>query len=104
MSVDTKKKELVGDFKNAGREWQPKGTPEAVRVYDFLDPQRGKAVPYGVYDVTTNTGWVTVDMDHDTAEFAVETVRHGWQQMGMRTYPGATELLIVADGTGLKPL
>lgn len=100
VSVDTKKKELVGDFKNAGREWQPKGTPEAVRVYDFLDPQLGKAVPYGVYDVTTNTGWVTVGMDHDTAEFAVETVRHWWRQMGVRTYPGATELFIIADGGG----
>lgn len=100
VSVDTQKKELVGDFKNAGREGQPKGTPEAVRVYDFLDPQLGKAVPYGVYDVTTNTGWVTVGMDHDTAEFAVETVRHGWRQMGVRTYPGATELFIIADGGG----
>lgn len=100
VSVDTKKKELVGDFKNAGQEWQPKGAPEAVRVYDFLDKQLGKAIPYGVSDLTTNTGWVTVGTDHDTAEFAVETVRHWWQQMGMMTYPGATELLIIADGGG----
>jgi hypothetical protein len=98
VSVDTQKKELVGDFKNAGQEWQPKGAPEAVRVYDFLDKRLGKAIPYGVYDVTANRGWVTVGTDHDTAEFAVETVRHWWQQMGMITYPGATELLIIADG------
>jgi hypothetical protein len=100
VSVDTKKKELVGDFKNAGQEWQPKGAPEAVRVYDFTDKQLGKAIPYGVYDVTANIGWVTVGTDHDTAEFAVETVRHWWQQMGMITYPGAAELLIIADGGG----
>jgi hypothetical protein len=100
VSVDTKKKELVGDFKNAGREWQPKGEPERVRVYDFLDKKLGKAIPSGVYDVTTNTGWVTVGTDHDTAEFAVETVRHWWQQMGVTTYPGATALLIIADGGG----
>lgn len=100
VSVDTKKKELVGDFKNAGQEWQPKGAPEAVRVYDFLDKQLGKAIPYGVYDVTANRGWVTVGTDHDTAEFAVETVRHWWQQMGVMTYPGATDLLIIADGGG----
>jgi hypothetical protein len=100
VSVDTKKKELVGDFKNAGQEWQPKGAPEAVRVYDFLDQQLGKAIPYGVYDVTANMGWVTVGTDHDTAEFAVETVRHWWQQMGVITYPGATDLLIIADGGG----
>lgn len=100
VSVDTKKKELVGDFKNAGQEWQPKGAPEAVRVYDFLDKQLGNAIPYGVYDVTANRGWVTVGTDHDTAEFAVETVRHWWQQMGVMTYPGATDLLIIADGGG----
>jgi transposase len=100
VSVDTKKKELVGDFKNAGQEWQPQGKPEAVRVYDFLDKKLGKAIPYGVDDVTTNTGWVTVGTDHDTAEFAVETVRHWWQQMGVVTYPQASELLIIADGGG----
>jgi hypothetical protein len=100
VSVDTKKKERVGDFKNAGQEWQPQGQPESVRVYDFLDKKLGKAIPYGVYDVTTNTGWVTVGTDHDTAEFAVETVRHWWQQMGVVTYPQASELLIIADGGG----
>ncbi len=100
ISVDTKKKEQVGDFKNAGHEWQPKGVPEAVRVHDFLDPHLGKAVPYGVYDLTTNTGWVTVGTDHDTAEFAVATIRHWWRQMGQPTYPQATELLVIADGGG----
>src|SRR5512135_800304 len=100
VSVDPNQKELVGDFKTAGQEWQPKGAPEAVRVYAFIDKQLGKAIPYGVYDVTANIGWVTVDTDPDTAEFAVETVRHWWQQMGMRTYPGAAELLIIAAGGG----
>jgi hypothetical protein len=100
ISVDAKKKELVGDFKNGGWEWQPMGEPEHVRVYDFPDKELGKAIPYGVYDVTTNAGWVSVGMDHDTAEFAVETVRRWWRQMGMRTYPHATELLIMADGGG----
>jgi len=100
ISIDTKKKELVGDFKNGGQEWQPMGQPEHVRVYDFPDKQLGKAIPYGVYDVTTNTGWVSVGTDHDTAEFAVETVRQWWLQMGVRTYPTATALLIIADGGG----
>jgi hypothetical protein len=100
ISVDAKKKELVGDFKNGGREWQPMGEPEHVRVYDFADKQLGKAIPYGVYDVTTNSGWVSVGVDHDTAEFAVETVRQWWRQMGASTYPEATELLISADGGG----
>lgn len=100
VSVDAKKKELIGDFKNAGREWQPKGEPESVRVYDFVDKELGKAIPYGVYDVTANSGWVTVGTDHDTAEFAVETVRHWWQQMGLMSYPKAAELLIIADGGG----
>jgi hypothetical protein len=100
ISVDAKKKELVGDFKNGGREWQPIGEPECVRVYDFADKQLGKAIPYGVYDVTTNSGWVSVGVDHDTAEFAVETVRQWWRQMGIGTYPQATELLIIADGGG----
>lgn len=100
ISVDTKKKELVGNFKNGGREWQPSGQPEAVRMHDFVDKKLGKAIPYGVYDVTANAGWVSVGSDHDTAEFAVETVRRWWRQMGVTTYPGATELLVVADGGG----
>ena len=100
ISVDTKKKELVGDFKNGGREWQPRGEPEYVRVYDFPDKGLGKAIPYGVYDVTANTGWVSVGMDHDTAEFAVATLQQWWRQMGVSTYPEATELLIIADGGG----
>jgi hypothetical protein len=100
ISIDTKKKEPVGDFKNAGQEWQPLGEPEHVRVYDFPDPHLGKAIPYGVYDITTNTGWVSVGTDHDTAEFAVETVRQWWRQMGLHTYPTATDLLIIADGGG----
>jgi hypothetical protein len=100
VSVDTKKKELIGDFKNSGREGQLKGEPESVRVYDFIDKDLGKAIPYGVYDVTANSGWVTVGIDHDTAEFAVETVRHWWQQMGVMSYSNASELLIIADGGG----
>ena len=100
ISVDTKKKELVGDFKNAGREWQPSGQPESVRVHDFIDPMLGKAIPYGVYDVTANAGWVSVGIDHDTAEFAVESIRRWWQQMGSVTYPSASELLVIADGGG----
>lgn len=100
ISVDAKKKELVGDCKNGGQEWQPVGEPEHVRVYDFPDPHLGKAIPYGVYDVTTNTGWVSVGTDHDTAEFAVETVRQWWRQMGTSAYPAATDLLIIADGGG----
>lgn len=100
VSVDTKKKELVGDFRNGGREWQPKGTPEKVRVHDFPDKELGKAIPYGVYDVTANQGWVSVGTDHDTAEFATETIRRWWRQMGSKAYPGARELLILADGGG----
>jgi len=100
ISVDTKKKELVGDFANKGREYQPKGEPERVRVHDFIDKELGKAIPYGVYDVAANTGWVSVGMDHDTAEFAVETIRRWWRNMGCRTYPDATSLLITADGGG----
>ena len=100
ISVDTKKKELVGDFKNAGREWRPKGAPEEVRVHDFLDPELGKAIPYGVYDVGQNEGWVSVGTDHDTAAFAVATLQQWWQQLGAPTYPGATDLLITADGGG----
>jgi len=100
ISVDTKKKELVGDFKNGGREWQPKGSPEQVRVHDFPDKELGKAIPYGVYDVTRNQGWVSVGTDHDTAEFAMETIRRWWRQMGAKAYPEARELLILADGGG----
>jgi hypothetical protein len=100
VSVDTKKKELVGQFRNAGREWQPKGCPEEVKVHDFVDKELGKAIPYGIYDQTANTGWVCVGVDHDTAEFAVETLRRWWQKMGSRVYPDATKLLITADGGG----
>lgn len=100
ISVDTKKKELVGDFKNAGAEWQPKGQPEKVRVYDFVLPKLGKASPYGVYDRTRNEGWVNVGTDHDTAEFAVASIRGWWLQMGQHVYPDAKELLITADGGG----
>ena len=100
VSVDTKKKELVGDFKNAGREWQPKGAPEAVRVYDFIDPELGKVAPYGVYDVGANQGWVSVGITHDTAEFAVESIRRWWHEMGQPLYPTARRLLITADCGG----
>lgn len=100
ISVDTKKKELIGDFKNAGQEWQPKGKPEEVRVYDFIDPELGKVAPYGVYDVTNNTGWVSVGIDHDTAEFAVESIRRWWREMGIQVYPTAHRLLITADCGG----
>ena len=100
VSVDTKKKELVGDFANGGREYQPTGSPERVRVHDFLDKHLGKAIPYGVYDMTQNCGWVSVGVDHDTAEFAVATVQQWWQQMGRRMYPKAQQLLITADGGG----
>ena len=100
ISVDCKKKELVGEFKNAGREWQPKGHPEAVNVYDFIDDALFKAIPYGVYDVTRNEGWVSVGIDHDTAEFAVNTIRQWWQRMGKTRYANATELYVTADGGG----
>jgi hypothetical protein len=100
ISVDTKKKELVGDFKNGGREWRPVGQPEAVRVHDFVDRDLGKAIPYGVYDLAANRGWVSVGTDHDTPAFAVQTVRRWWEQMGRPTYPAAAELLITADGGG----
>ena len=100
ISVDTKKKELIGDFKNAGKEWQPKGVPEKVRVHDFIDPELGKVAPYGIYDLTTNTGWVSVGIDHDTAEFAVESIRRWWREMGGLTYPQARRLLITADCGG----
>jgi transposase len=100
VSVDAKKKELVGPFRNGGRDWQPKGQPEPVEVYDFAKKDLGKALPYGVYDQTTNTGWVGVGIDHDTAEFAVETLRRWWRNMGVRVYPAAKRLLITADGGG----
>jgi hypothetical protein len=100
ISVDTKKKELVGDFKNGGREWRPQGQPEGVRVHDFLDKKLGKAIPYGVYDLAANNGWVSVGIDHDTSDFAVETIRRWWRHMGRKRYPKAKELLITADGGG----
>jgi len=100
VSVDTKKKELVGVFKNAGREWRPKGEPESVQVHDFLDPQLGKAIPYGVYDLSANQGWVSVGIDHDTARFAAGAVSRWWKKMGAKRYPAARELLITADGGG----
>jgi transposase len=100
ISVDTKKKELVGDFKNGGQEWRPKGKPESVRVYDFIDPKLGKVAPYGVYDLAANQGWVSVGVDHDTAEFAVESIRRWWKEMGNPLYPRARRLLITADCGG----
>jgi hypothetical protein len=100
ISVDCKKKELLGTFKNNGREWQPKGQPVPVNVYDFLSLAEGKALPYGVYDVVRNTGFVNVGQDHDTAAFAVESIRRWWHQHGQDAYPTAHELLIVADGGG----
>ena len=100
ISVDTKKKELVGSFKNAGREWHPKGKPAEVNVYDFVDPELGKAIPYGVYDIARNEGWVSVGVDHDTAQFAVATIQRWWQKLGKKRYPKSHRLLIVADGGG----
>ena len=100
ISVDTKKKELVGNFKNGGREWQPRGKPEEVLVHDFMDKQLGKAIPYGVYDLTENQGWVSVGIDHDTARFAAEAIRRWWKKMGSRRHRDARELLIMADGGG----
>ena len=100
ISVDTKKKELVGDFKNAGREWREKGDPEAVRVHDFLIPSLGKAIPYGVYDLTRNEGWVSLGVDHDTASFAVHAIRRWWKVMGRLAYPDTRALLITADAGG----
>jgi Rhodopirellula transposase DDE domain len=100
ISVDTKKKELVGDFKNAGREWRPSGNPEDVRVHDFLIKELGRAVPYGVYDLAANAGWVRVGIDPDTAAFAVQTIRTWWHEVGKPRYPGARRLTITADGGG----
>ena len=100
ISANTKKKELVGNFKNAGREWRPEGTPECVRVHNFLIPEKGKAVPYGVYDLTRNAGWVSMGIHHDTASFAVGTIRRWWRKMGRPAYPDATPLMITADSGG----
>jgi DDE family transposase len=100
VSVDTKKKELVGRYRNGGQEWSPEGRPEEVLTHDFPDPRQGKAIPYGVYDIARNEGWVSVGVDHDTAEFAVESVLSWWRKMGRRRYPKATQLLVVADGGG----
>jgi hypothetical protein len=100
VSVDTKKKELVGTFANGGREWQPTGEPERVNVHDFPDPKVGKAIPYGVYDLGRNAGWVSVGVDHDTAGFAVATLRRWWEQVGRATYPRADRLLVCADAGG----
>ena len=100
ISVDTKKKELVGDFKNAGRELRPKGDPEPVRMHDFKIPELGRAAPYGVYDIAGNTGWVSVGIDHDTASFAVNAIRRWWHEMGQARYPDAKTLLITADCGG----
>jgi transposase len=100
ISVDTKKKELVGRYRNSGREWRPKGCPEEVKVHDFVDKELGRAIPYGVYDLGRNEGWVSVGCDHDTSEFAVETIRRWWRTMGQSQYPQARQLLITADGGG----
>jgi len=100
ISVDTKKKELVGDFRNVGREWQPKGSPEEVRVHDFKDKKLGKAIPYGVYDLASNEGWVSVGITHDTARFAAASIRRWWTEMGATRFPRARKLMITADGGG----
>jgi hypothetical protein len=100
ISVDTKKKELVGNYKNGGREWRPKKEPTDVKVHDFVDKDLGRAIPYGVFDLAANAGWVSVGCDHDTAEFAVATIRSWWRHMGRKRYPNAKQLLITADGGG----
>ena len=100
ISIDCKKKELVGDFKNAGREWRPKGKPELVRVHDFKDKQLGKASPYGIYDIAADQGWVNVGVDHDTAQFAVNSIRGWWEHLGQARYPNATRLQVTADCGG----
>jgi hypothetical protein len=100
VSVDTKKKENVGNYRNSGREWEPEGQPRRVKSKDFPDKELGKVAPYGVYDLTANEGWVSVGISHDTAEFAVESVKRWWYRMGRPTYPEAKELLITADGGG----
>ena len=100
ISVDTKKKELIGRYSRKGREFQPKGTPEKVKVHDFVDPELGKGIPYGVYDVAHDEGWINVGCDHDTAEFAVESIRRWWKAMGAEAHPAARALLICADCGG----
>ena len=100
ISVDTKKKELIGDFKNGGREWRPQGEPEIVRVHDFKDKQLGKAIPYGVCDMLNNQGWVSVGIDHDTAQFAAHSILSWWRTLGAERFPRAKRLLITADGGG----
>ncbi len=100
ISVDTKKKELVGNFKNNGREWQPKGVPERVNVHDFENKELGQAIPYGIYDLLKNEGWVSFGVDHDTAAFAVASIRRWWETMGQKQYPDAGNLLITADSGG----
>jgi len=101
ISVDTKKKELVGNYKNGGREWYPQGSPLETKVHDFEDPELGKVIPYGIYDVGDNSGWVSVGIDHDTADFAIDSILAWWKQMGRRTYAQAKELLILADAGGV---
>src|SRR5437588_1754155 len=101
ISVDTKKKELVGNFKNNGRDWRPRGTPELVNIHDFIDPKLSRAVPYGVYDITNNVGWVSVGTDHDTASFAVHAIRRWWRTMGRNRQPKADRLMIT-DGGGVR--
>ena len=100
VSIDTKKKELVGDFKNPGQEWRPEGDPQPTRVHDFKDKDLGKAIPHGVYDMTNNQGWVSVGINHDTAHFAANSIRQWWERMGQRRFPRASELMITADGGG----
>jgi hypothetical protein len=100
VSVDTKKKELVSNFNNNGKEWRPEGTPEFVNIHDFMDRKLGRAVPYGVYDMSDNVGWVSVGTNHDTATFAVNAIRRWWQTMGRKRYPKAKRLMITADGGG----
>jgi hypothetical protein len=100
ISVDAKKKEKIGQYKQAGRSWRPRGQPEKTNVHDFIDKEKGKVTPYGVYDVAANSGWVAVGTDHDTAQFAVHTIRAWWGEMGREAYPGASRLLVTADGGG----
>jgi len=100
VSIDAKKKELIGTFHNKGREWQPKGEPEGANTHDFMDKELGKVTPYGVFDIASNEGWVSVGIDHDTAQFATETIRRWWEEMGQERYPEAKQLLITADGGG----
>jgi Rhodopirellula transposase DDE domain len=100
ISVDAKKKEKIGQYKQAGRSWRPRGQPEKTNVHDFIDKEKGKVTPYGVYDVAANSGWVAVGTDHDTAQFAVHTIRAWWGEVGREAYPGASRLLVTADGGG----